>query len=500
MAKKPNILMIMADQLRWDCLGCMGNPVIKTPNLDAIASRGMLFRNGFSTDPICVPARATIMTGNYPQVCTGTKNNRGRIKDDQPLLPEVMKNAGYRTYAMGKLHFVPYSPPGTPRLVHGFEHVDLHESGRIIAQFDHTGNTRGLEDYFDYLADAGWHGYTRAHGIGNNDVRPCASPLPPEHTVDHWIADCTLRQIDRHYKEFADRPFFMFMSSPKPHSPYDPPTPYDRMYDPRKVPPPWGSVKDLKGRDPHLLHSAIYPYGADTLSPQAWQVIRAHYYGCISWLDNQVGRVIARLSEIGQLDNTLVLFCADHGDLIGDFGVVFKTNHLNGSVRVPFIVAGPGVAQGAVSNALVGLQDILPTFAAAAGADIGCPVQGKDLTPVLSAPSAKVRDIFYSSTCEDPMQSAMVADERWKYIYSQAGGGIEELYDQSQSLSEEHNLAAEPRHRSTKDQMRERLKATARELGDTNLLRENGELKTSNAHSDDPAKRRIVSAMGWRWY
>ena len=150
MSDHPNILLITADQFRWDCLGCMGNEVIQTPNLDAIADRGVLFSNAFSPDPICVPARASIMTGNYPQVCTGVKANGGRIKEGQPLLTEVLKGVGYRTYALGKLHFVPYAPPGEPRLVHGFEHVDLHESGRLIGQYDPEGKLQGLEDYFDY--------------------------------------------------------------------------------------------------------------------------------------------------------------------------------------------------------------------------------------------------------------------------------------------------------------------------------------------------------------
>ncbi|MFA7160479.1 MAG: sulfatase-like hydrolase/transferase [Kiritimatiellia bacterium] len=499
MSNKPNILMIMADQMRWDCLGCAGNHVIQTPNLDALAKRGTLFRNAFSPDPICVPARATIMTGNYPHICTGIKGNSGKIRDGQPLLTEVLKSAGYRTYAMGKLHFVPYAPPGAPRLVHGFEHVDLCESGRIIAQFDPTGQTRGLEDYFDFLSDAGWTGYTRAHGIGNNDVRPCASPLPPELTVDHWVADCTLKQIDRHLKESTDRPFFMFMSSPKPHSPYDPPAPFDRMYDPRRVPAPWGSIKDLQGRNPYLLHT-IYPHAADTLSPQAWQVIRSHYYGCISWLDAQIGRVLARLDETGLRDSTLVLFTADHGDLLGDFGSIFKTNHLNGSVRVPFIAAGPGVEPGAVSNALVGLQDILPTLAAAAGTSIGKPVQGKDISPALSNPSARIRDFFYSTTSEDPELSVMVTDGRWKYVYSQAAGGTEELYDESRSLSEEENLAADERFKTHKARMRALLEEAARDTRDTGIFDNDGRLKTSNAYTGNPAAKRMVGAMGWRKY
>lgn len=142
---RPNILLITADQFRWDALGCMGNMVIRTPNLDALAARGMRFCNAFTPNPICVPARAAIMTGNYPQVCTGRKNNAGRIRDGQPLLTEVLKAVGYRTYALGKLHFVPYAPPGEQRLVHGFEHVEWTESGRILAQFDPCGELEGVE-------------------------------------------------------------------------------------------------------------------------------------------------------------------------------------------------------------------------------------------------------------------------------------------------------------------------------------------------------------------
>lgn len=272
----PNLLLITADQFRWDCLGCMGNPVIQTPHLDALAARGVCFRNGFSTDPICVPARASIMTGNYPHVCTGVKHNAGRIRDGQPLLTEVLKGVGYRAYATGKLHFVPYAPPDSPRLVHGFEHVDLHESGRLIGQFDPRGTRRGLEDYFDYLCDVGWGGYARAHGIGNNDVRPCASPLPAEHYIDAWIADRAIARLDAHRLESPDQPFFLWMSSPKPHSPYDPPRPYDTLYDPRAVPPPVGSPEMLADRNPCITQTR-YTHALDSLSPQAWQVIRSYY-------------------------------------------------------------------------------------------------------------------------------------------------------------------------------------------------------------------------------
>jgi len=490
---QPNILMIMADQMRWDCLGCGGNEIVRTPNLDALATRGVHFRNGFTPNPICVPARAAIMTGNYPHICIGNKGNGGRIREGQPLLTETLKRVGYRTYAMGKLHFVPYSPPGEPRLVHGFEHVDLTESGRLVRAFDPEGCREGLEDYIDYLKQVGWGGYSRAHGIGNNDVRPCPSPLPQEHHVDHWIADCTIRQIDRHAKESADRPFFMLMSSPKPHSPYDPPRPYDTLYDPRDLPQPFGSPEHLADRNPTIT-AARHSHAADTLSPAAWQVIRSYYYGCISFLDAQIGRVVEHLQNRGLLDNTLILFTADHGDLLGDFGGVFKVNHLNGAVRVPFIAAGPGVVAGVHSDALVGLQDVLPTFAAAAGADIGQVVQGLDLTPHLADPSTPVRDLYYATTAG---QTAMVTDGQWKYIYSEPNA-TEELYDQSNDPAELVNLAGNASHLARFETMRNTLRHCAEELGDTELL--DGEGFARSEVSLEDLRKKPVGGMGWRWY
>ena len=404
---------------------------------------------------------------------------------------------GYRTYAMGKLHFVPYAPPGEPRLVHGFEHVDLHESGRILARYDPQGQLNGAEDYFDYLKTVGWHGYTRAHGAGNNDVRPCPSPLPAEHHVDRWIADCTIAQIDHHSNAFPDRPFFMWMSSPKPHSPYDPPRPYDAMYDPRTIPAPFGSARRSEWPQPRPRLGGASATPCPTLSPEAWQVIRSYYYGCITFLDAMIGRVVAHLAQRGQLENTVILFTADHGDLIGDFGSCFKTNHLNGSVRVPFLAAGPGVTEGRVSQALVGLQDILPTFAAIAGAEIGQPVQGQDLSPHLANLDTPVRDVYYAATADRLGQSAMVTDGKWKAIYSEVNA-THELYDQINDPQELHNLAHVPQYRLKAAQMDALLQACARQYGDSNLFA--GEDLVSKAVKREDVPMALASGMGWRWY
>jgi arylsulfatase A-like enzyme len=491
--ERPNILFITADQMRWDAMGCMGDPVIKTPNIDRLAARGTLFRNAFTPNPICVPARASIMTGNQPQVCTGNKNNSGRIRDGQPLLTEILKSAGYRTYALGKLHFTPYSAPGEPRLVHGFEHVEWTESGRILAQYDPHGETEGLEDYFDYLKKVGYYGYSRAHGIGNNDVRPCRTHLPKEHTVDHWVADCTLTQIERHRREHADQPFFIWMSSPKPHSPYDPPDPYDKLYDPRDIPAPFGDEKLLDQKNPYIEFSRRR-HAQESLSPQARQVIKAYYYGCITWMDAMIGRVMERLEQDDLLDNTLILFTADHGDLMGDFGAWFKSNHLNGSVRIPFIAAGPGVSRGMISEALVGLEDIVPTFASAAGASIGQDVQGHDIMPTLLglcgipipssvegldfsgylAGGAEPSDGAALITCPFPFgqwpasrggrEYRGIRTARYTYVRDLQGPWL--LYDNEKDPYQMRNLVNESETKSLREDLDRRLQAKLASNGD----------------------------------
>ena len=496
MKKQPNILLITADQMRWDCLGCMDNPVIKTPNIDKLASKGVIFKNAFSPDPICVPARASIMTGNYPQTCTGKKQNNGKIKDGQPLLTELLKQVGYRAYAVGKLHFLPYSPPNKERLLHGFEHVDLHESGRILAKYDPEGELSGVEDYFDYLKSVGYYGYTRANGIGNNDVRPAPSPLPIEHNVDHWIADRTINRVDSHLKENPDNPFFIWMSSPKPHSPYEPPRPYDTMYDPKAIPKPYGNKESLKGINP-AVERAKYTHGVDSISPQAWQVIRSYYYGTISFLDAMIGRVIEHLEEVDMLDNTIILFTADHGDLLGDFGSCFKSNHLNGSVRVPFIIAGPGISSGKISDALVGLQDILPTFAKFADSEIGQNTDGIDLTSHLANTNLPLREYYYSTTMNAEKQSAMVTDGKWKYIYSEENA-TEELYNEIDDVGEVNNLVNYAAFKEMKLMIRKKLAKFAKKYNDQ-AFSDSESFPARNVDRES-LKDLPIKGIGWRWY
>ncbi len=510
MSKHYNILLMMADQARHDAVACNHDPklssslaqVIKTPNLDRLADSGLCFRNSYTTNPICVPARATIITGNYSHKCTDSKSNSGRILEDQVKLPQLFADNGYLTYAAGKLHYVPYSPPGKPRLVHGFQKVALNESGRMLRRFDPMGQMQGLEDYHDYLKTVGWGGYERAHGTGNNDVHPAPSPLPAEHYSDAWVADRGIAFIRSHLEEHGDRPFLLKASFAKPHSPYDPPRPYDSMYDPREVPEPLGGWENdaiLEGRDA-LLQNCKEQYGWDKLSAQAAQVARAHYCGLMSFQDAQIGRLFDCLEELGIADNTIVIYISDHGDLLGDFGRFFKVSMFDGSVKVPMIWRAPGVIPADDPHRrdqLVSLADIFPTFCALAGVELPCEVDGMDLTPILRDPGAPGRECLVSQTMEPPRQKYMLRTPQWKYVYTQVEG-IEELYDVRREDYELHNLADDPQFASVKAGLRKQLIEWCVENKDEKMVKD-GELAVSSRNVLSP-REFSAGRMGWRKY
>ncbi|MGQ9599679.1 MAG: sulfatase family protein [Anaerolineae bacterium] len=507
-----NVLLVTADHMRNDALACHAAWVppwglahaVQTPNLDRLAGEGVTFAQAFTPNPICVPARACITTGNYSHKCTGRKSNDGRISDDQPKLADLFTRAGYVTYAVGKLHYVPYSPPGEPRLLHGFQYAELHEEGRILNKFDPEGKLEGLEDYHDYLKSAGWGGYARAHGTGNNDVRPATSPVPVHLHEEAWVAERTIAVLQRHVQENEGKPFLLWASFSKPHPPYDPPRPYDRIYDPRQIPAPmgdWDNQELLQGRDVELRGRRTV-YGWDYLSPQVVQVSRAHYAGLVTFQDAMIGRLLAWLEESGIADQTIVIYTSDHGDLLGDLGCFFKTCMFDGAVRIPMIWRVPGVTAKDglhVRHQLVGLQDILPTLCSLTGVCLPRPVDGLDLSLVLQDANAAGRDIFVSQTHErrGGGQKYMVRTHSWKYVYCELDG-TEELYDIRRIDGELTNLAMDPAYATVVQELRAYLVRWCQEHEDHDMVRD-GRLAMTSA-SELPTLEFSANRLGWRRY
>lgn len=443
--KRPNILLMMSDQMRYDAIGVNGNPKIQTPHLDELSNHSVHFTNAYSPNPICVPARASLTTGCYSHKCTGLKDNDGAIKPGFPLLGVELQKRGYKTYCTGKLHYLPYMPTPAERVTHGLEKVELYESGRILSQFDPYQEKAGLEDYYDYLNTVGWSGYTRAHGLGNNDVYAATSPIPEEHYVDTWVADRALHHLGEHLDQCPEQPFFMWASFPKPHSAFDPPRPFDSMYDPREMDGAVGDIQFLVDQGIDHSYAEYIRFMWDKLSPQAKKQIKANYYGLVSLQDQQIGKLLRFLKDHHLDENTIVVYTADHGEMLGDKGIYFKRVFYEPSVHIPLLIKYPEkLPRSFRTPCLAGLQDILPTLCSLIGEPLEAKVDGLDLTPAMTE-DVPVRACYVAQcNVSDPgraeSQIYMITDGVWKYIYT-VYGGIEELYHLEDDPRELHNLA-----------------------------------------------------------
>lgn len=510
-----NILLITCDQFRPDAIenNAPGQPLaspladrIRTPNLAALAREGTRFTECHSPDPICVPARASITTGLYPHKATGHKVNAGAVDPAKhPCLAAHFAAHGFDTAAFGKLHYPPYTPPGEPDTLHGFQHAELYEEGRILALFDPKGEQRGLEAYHDWLADGPWAGYDRAHAVGNNDVHPAPSPMPAEFHESSWAVDRTLRWLEEREKkdggEEGSKPFLIWTSLARPHCPFDPPRPYDTLYDPREMPPPapdWETESGFfEGRDAELRGRAT-EYAWDKLSKEAIQVIRSHYAGLVTFQDECIGRLLDHLENAGLKEDTVVLFTADHGEMLGDMHAFHKACLYEPSVKVPLLLRVPGQShQGETVPHLVGLHDVFPTLCSLADLPVPEGLDGTDLAPVAQDPAAAGRESIVAYCQDDPRQKIMIRRGSWKYIYCQEGP-TEELYDLQSPEGELRNRASDPDQQERKHALREEIVAWCRANDDPGML--DGDDLATAPPLDLEALAFAADKPGWRKY
>jgi arylsulfatase A-like enzyme len=266
------------------------------------------------------------------------------------------------------------------------------------------------------------------------------------------------------------------------------------MYDPREMPEPFIN-RDGKERNPYGDFNSV-THGIPRFSPETVQNARAHYYGLISFQDQQFGRLIEYLKDNGLYDNTIIIFTADHGDMLGDFGWFFKCVMNEGSCRIPFILRCPEGMRGGVSDEFVGLQDILPTLASLLGIELEKTVDGMDLSPLLRNEDFSGRDYIVSYSLESPYQTYMVRSGRWKYIYSEANA-CEEFYDMENDSAEEWNLIDKAELKTIIDEHRENMINWAKANGDTHILKDG---RPVAAKVDKSKFEFEVNTLGWRWY
>jgi len=425
MAAKPNLLLIICDQLRADALGCYSNTLVKTPNMDRLAARGVCFDRAYSQTPVCIPARHALISGKNAFELGLLEN-----VDQHPSIPnplaKMVRNAGYSTTAVGKMHFLPV------REHFGFDRMFLSEE---------IPENINDDEYLQFLRKNGFGHVIEPHGKRSKTYYvPQTSELPEAFHTSAWTADTTCEVI----RANKNRPFFVFSSYIKPHPPFDPCQPYDTMYNPQEVPLPDRREGELPPLDDIILVQNGYKVdGANKVTDEQLRKIRAHYYGSITQLDKQIGKLLDTLEECGLTDSTMVILTSDHGEMLGDHYSFGKRTYYEPSTRIPFIVSWPGtLPQGERRDQFVILQDIYATLVATAGGEIPSDVCGVDVRPACRNPRSPLRDQVIAEYGFNRNSKFMLRRENYKYIFM-ANGGREVLFDLAKDPKEFENLAAQ---------------------------------------------------------
>jgi arylsulfatase A-like enzyme len=477
MSQKMNVLFIITDQQRADMLHCYGNNVIKTPNIDKLASESIRFSNAFCNSPMCMPNRATILTGYYPNV-HGVRSNGINLPNDIPTITETLVYRGYHTISIGKTHYntwtVRYDPktksaedfedwktrnPKGAYLTHenfpmpyyGFEEVDL-----VIG---HGNACSG--HYLDWLEE-------RAPEIANKIREEYSTKVPAlEIFYDNWvplelynttyIQNKTVAFLDRYSKgEYGEKPFFLHVSFPDPHQPVSPPGEYGEMYKPEDMvlPENFHNIKNLYNH-PYLKEHLEHPPARDALlREETEENIRrfiALSYGSVSLIDHAVGQILASLEKRGLADNTMVIFTSDHGDYMGDHSLILKgISPFNGTLQVPLIWKVPGITKPAVSDGLISSVDIPKTILELLNiSERYRPpnMQGFDMTSVLKNPNREVRDSIIITEDEEvgphgPLFTRIIhlITKDYKLTKYAELPGYGDLFDRNKDKAEVKNL------------------------------------------------------------
>jgi arylsulfatase len=416
-ARPLNLVLVTFDQLRSDCLGVTGNLVVKTPVIDGLARRGVLFTNNYCQAPQCVPSRMSIHTGRYPHTHR-TLLNSYRIHDDEPTLARILSAAGYRTVVTGERPFAPRND---------------------LAGFQTRLEKAPGKDHGSLLAKHGWAGanmpadkqakvaeFRRLH-----DVRYQASAVPWPEELDETkhFSDLAIEFLE----EKSDKPYFLHLSYRRPHHPFDPPAPHDTMYKGARFPGAKKKPGEMANKPPAQQRATKSLAGFDpsTISDADLDLIKGFYYGMITLGDKHLGRVLERVS----LDNTVVVFTADHGEMLGDHGLLLKGSYMYDQVvHTPLLFAGPGVPGGVRVDSLTESVDIAPTVAELLGFPLPY-AQGKSLKHLFGNPKAAHKTAVHS---EFPTVK-MVRTATHKLVHY-PGAGYGELYDLSRDPDEYDNV------------------------------------------------------------
>ena len=468
MPDRPHILILMPDQMRADCLGCAGHPVIRTPNLDRLAREGVRFTEATTVSPICMPARASFISGRYVHN-HGMWANSGQLPADDLSVFHILRRGGYHTAHIGKAHYYVHEAhhlreERAPEL----NHMRAHEDYLRARGFETVHETTGpwatcfmqsyMTDWWEErgLYDAFKQDYAERSRARTSRDSPAhlthPSPLPTEDYPDSYVG----RRAVEFVQSYEDsRPMCLFVGFPSPHEPWDAPGDYAHRYDPEAMPDPIpaperGTELPDAVRDREDFRNTR---GVDLESARA---IRASYYGKISLVDRWVGQIVKAYEDRGWLDDLCVVFWSDHGEMAGDHGRLYKQTFHESSVRVPFILRCPsGVPAGVTSDALVETVDLPATLLDLAGLAPSRRILGTSLLSHLE-PGVPSRDCQISEIAYGGSRNTMLRTRTHKYAVDERGTGYM-LYDLATDPDEQQNLVGRPEAESLERGLRERL-------------------------------------------
>ena len=429
----PNILLLMTDQQRWDAMGCSGD-WIQTPNLDRIAGEGIRFTNCVTTSPVCIPTRLSLATGLYPHNTGVWDNMNHQMPAETPTWMQAVRDAGYRTSLFGKTHLHPHGGDLRERegLMNAYGLDDVNEIGgprasaKVLSHMTADWEAKGLWDA--YRADYRERFSTKPHLVRS-------STLGLENYADVYVGQQAKQYLQNYDRE---EPWCCWVSFGGPHEPWDTPEPYASMYDPEDMPP--AIPRPAAGERPHGHLDRLMRRVNPTFEPGEIGRLRANYAGNVTLIDTQIGEILDAIAARGELENTVIVHTSDHGEMNGDYGLIYKSNFLNGAVRIPMLVRTPDNSNsGTVCESPVEWLDIGPTLVELTGSELQHRQFGKSLCPVLTNPDATHRDFAISEI----QGEIMLLNQEWKAALN-ADGEVYLLFDVQNDPNETNNLAGKP--------------------------------------------------------
>jgi arylsulfatase A-like enzyme len=461
-----NVILFLTDQQRKDSLGCQGNPAAKTPNFDRLAREGARFERAYTQNPFCCPARASILTGVYLMVGT-------------PTLGDLLQPRGFRTGSVGKIHVNPWFGPPPPTCnEESFQYWQKHpEMAEWTGPYCGFQKVQMVLGHGHYSIQAGHYpAYLRKEfpeGIAlaqrdralrdEGHLQTWHNAVPEEHHYNTWIADRTVEMID----SFGADRFFIHCSFPDPHHPFTACEPYASLFPADQMPDPLAYSEEELNRMPPLylkqFRGERSPYNGkpssfvEKIAGAPLKAIMAQTYGMVSHVDSCIGRILDHLEERGLLEETLIVFTTDHGELLGDHGFLFKGPfYYQSLVNVPMIIRNPGCSP-EVREELVGHVDLVPTILEALGLELPDHLPGRSLMGHLEGNPRDRRDAVLTEFRPFGLPNMKILHtEDWKYVHYQ-GQDYGELFHLREDPEERHNLYDDPGYRGMRNELTTRL-------------------------------------------